>query len=135
MGLIPSLELLISEIEALSSGKLDPQLIVNGTARRLLPETELVLFRVAQEALHNIRRHAHATQVVLRVKFRPTRVILSVMDDGRGFDYPDELGYFAEAGKLGMIGMRERVRLIDGKFMVKSRIGKGTVISVVVETK
>jgi signal transduction histidine kinase len=93
--------------------------------RRFLPTaTEVVLLRVAQEALANVRKHAGAGQVDVELSYGDDTVRLTVADDGQGFD-PD-----AVSGGYGLRGMRERVRLAGGTITVRSAPGEGTVVRV-----
>ena len=128
LGLMPALELLTEELN--KEGKVNTRLEVTGSEQRLSPEVELVLFRITQEALRNVRRHSQATEAVARVEFTPKKVKLNVTDNGSGFELPEVLGDFAGKGKLGLIGMHERARLLDGSFSVKSQLGKGTTVVV-----
>jgi len=123
LGLIPALELLTSELK---KEKINVQLEVYGRERRLGGEAELTLFRMAQEALSNIRKHSQATEAVVEVQFMSKKVKLSVTDNGRGFKMPDMLGDLVTAGKLGLIGMQERVLLLGGVFSITSQVGQGT---------
>jgi signal transduction histidine kinase len=128
LGLMPALELLIEELN--EEGKTNARLEVIDFEQRLSPEVELALFRIAQEALHNVRRHAQATETVVRMEFTPEQVKLNVTDNGRGFELPKALSDFAGRGKLGLIGMQERTRLLDGSFSIESQLGEGTTIAV-----
>ena len=83
------------------------------------------LYRVAQEALHNIQKHARATHIWLSVIDDPETVRLCVQDDGVGFD-----AVAGSSGGLGIISMKERVRLVQGAFSIQSQPGKGTTLSV-----
>jgi len=96
------------------------------TETRLPPAVETHLYRVAQEALHNVYKHAQATRVGVLLEKRGRDVVLIVEDNGTGFD-PDAVK--ADAG-LGLIGMRERAEIIGGTLNVESRPGKGTTIFV-----
>lgn len=87
----------------------------------LPPQPSLALFRIAQEALTNIRRHAHARNVTLRFTLTPERMVLEVEDDGVGFD-PTRTA----AGIHGLAGMRHRVQMFSGEFSIDSGPGKGT---------
>lgn len=89
-------------------------------------EYETLLFRVAQEALNNIAKHAQARSVLLRVVERDGRLQLQVVDDGVGFDPA------ARAGGSGLSGMRERLRLFQGTLDVHSSPGSGTRLRAVV---
>ncbi len=96
-------------------------------SRPLPPRVESGLYRIAQEALTNIGRHAQATQVTLALTMTPTQVTLTVEDNGRGFDPETVL-----KNKFGLIGMNERVRLLDGRFRLESSEGEGTRLEVIV---
>lgn len=96
-------------------------------SRPLPPRVESGLYRIAQEALTNIGRHAQATQITMRLLMAPNQVTLLVEDNGRGFD-PGAV----KANKFGLIGMNERVRLLDGRFRLESSQGEGTRLEVVV---
>lgn len=102
-----------------------PELEVSYTppedARPLPSRLEVGLYRIAQEALGNVRRHAAAAHVGLRLRRRPDRLELEVADDGRGFD-PDRV----PEGCFGLVGLRERAHLLDGSLEVESSPGVGT---------
>jgi signal transduction histidine kinase len=109
---------------------IETQVSVTGETRRLAPEEELVLFRIAQEALNNARRHAGASRVGVRFAFQPRRVRMTIEDNGCGFSVPARLDGFVATGRLGLIGMDERVRGLGGTLTVQSEPGQGTVVSV-----
>ena len=96
---------------------------VTGTARRLPTGTEVVLLRVCQEALANVRKHAAARQVSVRLCYADATVRLTVTDDGRGFDP------HAANGGYGLKGMLERVRQAGGTIKLTSAPGAGTEVS------
>lgn len=102
-----------------------------GLERRLGSDRELAILRILEEALRNIEQHAHARHVVVRLHFQPTRVRLVVSDDGSGM--PD-LGAseLVAAGKLGLIGMKERARLVDATLSIRSGPRGGTVVAVAI---
>ncbi len=95
-----------------------------GRGDALPPRIESELFHIAQEALTNVRRHAHATRVEISVRVQGRRVRLSVRDDGRGFA-PGT----TSAGRLGLMGMRERAQLLGGRLHVASARGRGTTVT------
>jgi len=128
VGLIPALEVLAEELN--KEEGINTRLEIMGSERRLALETELVLFRIAQEALRNVRRYSGATKAKIKVRFTRKKVRLTVYDNGKGFEMPEMLGDFAAKGKLGLIGMQERARLLDSKFLVRSRVGRGTTVMV-----
>ena len=131
VGLVPALEILTEEM---NQKGIDTSLEIAGSERRLKLEVELGLFRIAQETLRNIRRHSEATKAKIRLSVARGKVRLTISDNGRGFEPPEMLGDFATKGKLGLIGMQERARLLNGKFLVKSHIGRGTTVVVEVSS-
>ncbi|MDQ3491910.1 MAG: sensor histidine kinase [Chloroflexota bacterium] len=92
---------------------------------RLSPDLEDVLFRVGQEALHNVVKHAAASSVQMRLGQAGEQVVLSVSDDGVGFDEAS-----VPSGHLGVAGMRARLGLIGGDVRIDSVDGQGTTIEV-----
>ncbi|MGD9116525.1 MAG: HAMP domain-containing protein [Dehalococcoidia bacterium] len=99
--------------------------------QRQLPETaELTLFRIIQEAVANVRKHSKATEAKIKIKFSADKVRVTVEDNGAGFAMPDDWAELTATGKLGLVGMRERVQLIGGQLKIDSRPGQGTVLTV-----
>jgi signal transduction histidine kinase len=92
---------------------------------RLSGETETALYRIVQEALTNIIKHAQAATVSVVLTRKGDRVVAVIEDDGRGFDPTD-----TRDERLGLLGMRERITLVNGKLSVESRPGEGTTIVV-----
>ncbi len=86
-----------------------------------------VLYRVAQEAITNVARHARAKQTTVRVRRVPAGVQLEVRDDGRGFGVHRVLKA-AGGRRLGLVGMRERVEMVGGCLEIESVPGKGSVV-------
>ncbi len=128
LGLLPALGMLVEEL-ARDSG-IAVSMEVTGTERRLASEREVVFFRIVQEALHNARKHSQAAEVMVKVNFGDKEITVRVVDDGRGFEVPELLGDLAMRGKLGLVGIQERVRLAGGRLKVKSGCDKGTTIEV-----
>jgi len=93
------------------------------------PEAQLLLFRIAQEALRNAGRHSGATQVEVSLRGRRGRTTLTVSDNGRGFSLTRPLSELAKAGKLGLLGMDERARLLGGSLEIRSLPGRGTTVT------
>lgn len=99
---------------------------------RLLPEVEIGIFRVFQEALNNIVRHAQATVVEVNCELLNKQVILVIKDNGIGFaGLPEDLDELTCQGKLGLAGMRERINLLGGSLKFQSTPGVGTKITVI----
>ncbi|MFA5078301.1 MAG: histidine kinase [Dehalococcoidia bacterium] len=100
-----------------------------GQKREIPPETGTAIFRICQEALANVAKHAQATQVDVSLNFENNVVELTVKDNGTGFE-PGPEGRIGKAGGFGLISMRERATGQKGKFEVQSGKGEGTVIKV-----
>jgi signal transduction histidine kinase len=100
---------------------------VTGTEIRLTPEIELGAFRIAQEAVNNVIRHARADHLWLTLGFGDGGLRLRVADDGHGFDLA-ALDRQPQAERLGLLGMRERAALLGGQLTVQSAPGKGTIV-------
>ncbi|MCA9970328.1 MAG: GAF domain-containing sensor histidine kinase [Anaerolineales bacterium] len=94
---------------------------VVGGERPLAPRIEIGLYRIAQEALNNVKQHARASRVTLALLATPAAVSLRVTDDGVGFDVARVPG-----NRFGLVGMNERVKLLGGRFHIASEPGGGT---------
>jgi len=127
LGLLPALELLADDLE---KEGITTSFKVIGEVGRLVPEVEVMLFRIAQEAVRNIWRHAQASAAELVIEFRDARVSLSIRDNGKGCILSQRPRDLARLGKLGLAGMHERARLLGGSLTFESRPGKGTMITV-----
>lgn len=128
LGLLPALEWLVDDMNV--SYGIDANKKVIGTERRFSPEVELVLFRIAQEVFRNVQKHAQASKMEVVVEFAEDKMRMSFYDDGKGFDVKGSLSELPRAGKLGLIGMEERARLLDGNLRIRSEPGKGTTIEI-----
>ncbi|HMO60048.1 MAG TPA: histidine kinase [Roseiflexaceae bacterium] len=124
LGLLPALELLLGR----ANTDLAVVMQIHGTPQRLAPQSELALFRIIQEALSNIHRHAHATRATLTITYSDAVVIVMISDNGSGFDLPDLQAI--PDGHWGIRGMRERAELTGGQLEVRSTPGQGTTITV-----
>jgi signal transduction histidine kinase len=107
---------------------------VHGAARRLSSDVESVLFRIAQEALTNVAKHADAQHVQVDLEFRAGVVRLSVTDDGAGFNPDSVLLGQSRRKAWGLLGMRERADLVNAQFQLVSQPGRGTQVIVEVPT-
>lgn len=125
LGLIPALQYLVDDMRQRLS--LQVALAVEGEPRRLDTIIETVIFRVAQEALTNIGRHARVGQAVMRVVYTPQEIRLWIRDEGIGFDPHAEL---RPPHGWGLAGMRERVESVRGELVVVSAPGQGTTVEV-----
>lgn len=135
LGLTPALESLIRDVHEqheLSSdaAPLRIRLEALGTSRRLHAEIELGLFRIAQEALSNVVKHAEASNAIVTVRFEDETTQVAVHDDGRGFDASVSITDLVAGGKLGLAGMYERAQLLGAMFNLRSQPGEGTSVTV-----
>jgi signal transduction histidine kinase len=126
LGLISALEYL--KDDSVSSG-LEIAIDIQGKARRLDSPIETVLFRVAQEALHNIVRHAQVGRARILLVYQSQEITLKVEDSGAGFN---PVQPFAPPRGWGLAGMRERVESVGGQLNIESEPGKGTIVEVAV---
>jgi len=128
LGLVAALEWMTEDM--VKSQGIDAYAEVMGVEQTLPVETQLLLFRIVQEALNNIRTHAEASRVVVKLEFGDNRIKMTVSDNGKGFELPERMGDLASVGKLGLAGMQERARLLGGSLKVESELGKGTRVAV-----
>jgi len=127
LGLVPALKSLLDS-EYCPNG-MRVSFDVTGKPRRLESLIETVLFRVAQEALANINRHAETDQACVRLDYAPDVVTLEVLDSGKGFDPNEPL---RPPRGWGLEGMRERVASVGGELILFSAPGHGTTVEVVI---
>jgi len=128
LGLVPALEVLARETNGGDALRVDFR--HTGHERRLRGEAELALYRIAQQALNNVVRHALAQRATLEISFGGSEVRMEISDDGVGFSVPATATDFAPGGHFGLLGMRERADLIGAKFEVQSQPTRGTRLSV-----
>jgi two-component system sensor histidine kinase DegS len=124
LGLVAALEWLASNMERYTGT--ETQLKIIGSERRFSTEVELVLFRIVQEALNNVQRHAQANSAQVTLEFLEGRTRLTIRDNGKGFVPPPEVTALPKAGKLGLAGMLERARSVGGTVLIKSGQYRGT---------
>jgi len=127
LGLLPALEWLTSDLTEHFGIAVDMKVL--GSVRRFPPEIELVLFRIAQEALRNVWKHSGASKARVTVEFGDGKAVLMVKDEGEGFELPERIDDLTVAGKLGLAGMQERAQLIGGSLGLQSKPGKGTTVT------
>lgn len=128
LGLVTALEMLARETE--NSANVDVSFSFEGDERRLAPSVELALYRIAQEALSNVARHAQATKAILRVGYEEDKLTLQAIDNGVGFQVPGSPGEFAPSGHFGLLGLYERAELIGASLSIQSEAGKGTQLTI-----
>ncbi len=129
LGLITALQMLLKETE--QAAGLKTIFSLRGSPRRLPSSCELALYRMAQEAVSNVVRHAQASAMSLILDFSgDLAVIMTIVDDGCGFIVPDNPAEFASAGHFGLLGLQERSELIGATLVIASEPGQGTRITI-----
>ncbi len=128
LGLLPALEMLVRDLE--KTAGVQARFTVEGEPARLAPEREIAVYRVVQEALSNIARHAAAEAAQVRVVFGGGEMSVRVHDNGRGFVAPRQPGDLSARGHYGLIGMHERAEHVGGRLTIQARPGQGTTVEV-----
>lgn len=122
-GLIKALEF---EVEQLNKpGVYNITLSITGNSVFLAADKELVLFRIVQEALNNVIKHSLATTISLQLNYEFDKLILTIIDNGKGFDHTTET-----ISGTGLSNMAKRTQLLKGNFIINSTSGKGTIIKI-----
>jgi two-component system sensor histidine kinase DegS len=111
--------------------EVDVDLTLSGDFSGLSASQRIALVRIVQEALTNVREHSRATKVSVAVTSRTNAIEAKIADNGRGFDVERTLVRSARNGRVGLLGMSERTRLLGGRFDVRSSTGGPTAVSVV----
>jgi signal transduction histidine kinase len=127
MGLHAALGWYIQQIN--QRGSMQVELKIQGMPARISPEVEITLFRIAQEALANVVRHAQATQAQVELSYKDGDAKLQISDDGIGFDSATVLEGETQLG-WGLVGIRERAQMAGGTCHIESAPGEGTTVSV-----
>ena len=123
IGLVPALETLAQRIATTEGLTVETNVALSlEDAQRLAPEVEITVYRLVQEALTNVGKHAGAAHLEIELLKQDGAVLVSVQDDGRGFDMD------AETAGFGLLGIRERVALVGGVVEIESERGKGTTV-------
>jgi two-component system sensor histidine kinase DegS len=128
LGLVPTLKQYVQDFE--EKTKLSVNFAVLGRDTRLPPYSEVTVFRVIQELLTNVQKHAHAAHVQVSLDFQNDVVVASVEDDGSGFDVNEVQTSTQQRKGLGLPTIRERTEMLGGKVQIDSRIGRGTKIRI-----
>ena len=128
LGLVPALEMLARDMGRVM--ELPVLFEKTGRQRRLETDVELALYRIAQEALSNVARHAQAMRVDVNLHFDANEVNLQVRDNGQGFVVPESPAEMAPTGHFGLLGVQERAEAIGARLQIESEPGLGTSLRV-----
>ncbi|MBN2234084.1 MAG: sensor histidine kinase [Opitutales bacterium] len=130
LGLAPAIESYVNQFQKRTGIKVDLQVLV--TLDILDSVRRTVLFRVVQEALTNVDRHAGASQVQITLSCDDNLFTLRIKDDGKSFRIESQLQGMGHKKRLGLLGMRERVEMVGGIFHIESERGEGTTIEAII---
>ncbi|MFB7639512.1 sensor histidine kinase [Peribacillus butanolivorans] len=122
LGLVPTLRKYLQTTEDYNTG-VHLNFVNLGQVKRLPSEMEVALFRLVQEAVQNSLKHAEPKQVQVKLSISKEMVTVVVKDDGKGFD-----SSIQKEGSFGLVGMRERVELLEGEMTIDSQPGAGTLV-------
>ncbi len=126
LGLLSTIRWLTGDMEHRTH--IAVKLTVSGAERRLAPHVELAIFRIIQEALRNVEKHASATRVDVSIEFAEGEINISIADNGKGFKLAGDVGDLPRDGRLGLMGMKERVNLLGGELTITSEPSQGTYV-------
>jgi two-component system sensor histidine kinase DegS len=129
LGLVPTVKRFLDSIKERSG--IITEIRILGEERRLDSYVEIGVFRIFQEAITNVEKHAEASTLSIVMEFRRDAFLATIVDNGVGFDAADNLG----SESFGLLGMRERVNLLNGELTIKSEVAVGTKIIVKVNLK
>jgi PAS domain S-box-containing protein len=125
LGLIPALRSLMKSF--MEETGIRVSLTIFEEVEKLNSAKRTVLYRIAQEALNNVARHAQATKVEVSIQRLPKALLMQIKDNGKSFDVEHAL-HPSRNKRLGLIGMRERLEMVNGQFAIESAPGKGTTV-------
>ncbi|HXX59080.1 MAG TPA: sensor histidine kinase, partial [Dehalococcoidales bacterium] len=125
LGLLPALRELVSQTNKQQTFLVE--FTVDGKEESFSPEENLLIYRIVQEALHNIWKHAEATHVSVKLTFGEDDTLVEIHDDGKGF-VVGEGSRFLRSGKIGLASMQERADLVGGSLSIQSKPGEGTTV-------
>ncbi len=128
LGFVPALR---RTVEQLNQNGLVGKFHIEGDPERLPPHMELAIYRIVQESITNIRKHASATTVKVWLQPKQDQVSVEITDNGKGFNPTQVLGGALTVGHMGLMGMRQRAEALGGTLKIQSRQGAGTTISLV----
>jgi signal transduction histidine kinase len=132
LGLMRSVEYELGMIR--KSGSYSVNFEVKGEPYRLDPRKELIIFRIVQEVLQNIVKHARATSISVLFKFQPKKLVLEIADNGTGFDADMLNSNINEGIGLGLRNMYTRAKIINTDFRLVSTLDKGTTVILTLKT-
>jgi len=130
-GIVPAIAKYLDNFQ--ENYGIECEFLIEGREKRLLPALEVALFRLVQEGMTNVAKHAHSTKVNISLIFQQDWTMARIQDYGKGFEVSFALNTPGE--HFGLIGMRERVEMFSGHFSIQSTLGKGTTIELSIPSR
>ena len=131
LGIVPALKKYLDNFQ--ETYGIECEILIEGRERRLLPAMEVALFRLIQEGMTNVAKHAHTNKSKIQLFFKDDSTTARIIDYGSGFNV--EQAFEKPGDHFGLIGMKERVEMFNGQFVVESEIGKSTTLEFSIPTK
>jgi two-component system sensor histidine kinase DegS len=131
LGIVPAISKYLDNFQ--ENYGIKCELLIEGREKRLLPALEVALFRLVQEGMTNVAKHAHSAKVDISLIYQEDWTIARIRDYGKGFEVSFALTTPGE--HFGLIGMRERVEMFSGHFSIQSTLGKGTTIELSIPSR
>jgi two-component system sensor histidine kinase DegS len=128
LGFVPSVRWLVDNFRVETG--MEVEFSSEGDSQEITADVSTALFRIVQESLNNIRKHAKATKLTVRLKFIESNVSIRIQDNGNGFALPEHITSLATKGKFGLIGLHERAQSIGAKLEIETHLGHGTEIKI-----
>jgi signal transduction histidine kinase len=129
-GLAPALESYVKRLRLANDFAIS--LEVENFSERLDDKAEVAIFSIVQEAVSNAKKHAHASHLELKMARQDGHLVVTVRDDGQGFDVARVDGSYDRCGSLGLLNMRERAEMLNGELSIESALGQGTLVKLIV---
>ena len=129
-GLAPALESYVKRLRLANDFAVS--LEIKDFSERLDAKAEAAIFSIVQEAVGNARKHAHASHLELRMAKQDGNLVVTIRDDGQGFDVARVDRSYDRCGSLGLLNMRERAEMLNGKFSIEAAVGQGTLVKLIV---
>ncbi len=129
LGLIPAMQYQINQL--IQQTNIQVNFSVHGEPGEIPADMEVAIYRILQETLSNVRKHANASRVDVRTNFTASQIFLTVEDNGNGFEMPEALTDFASSGSFGMMGLQERAHLFGGNLTIETEPDQGTKLHLV----
>lgn len=131
LGFVPSVRWLVDNFREETG--IEVEFFSEGDSQQIAPDASTALFRIVQESLSNIRRHAKATKLTMRLKFIDSNVSITIQDNGNGFALPEHISSLGTKGKFGLIGLHERAESIGARLEIETHLGYGTEIRITMQ--